>query len=119
MKNETYSFGICNMARDPCLETSGACQTINGQATSMGTFNDNLQFNDTGSPFLVYTAGSVCKGVHEQWTTRIEFLCPTTGQPEGPIIVENSHCQLVIHYVTDLVCRKGVSCFFITLSLTR
>lgn len=107
--NSSYTFGICNAAQEPCLEKSGACQTDNGQSVSLGLFNDNLQFNDTGAPFLVYPSGSVCKGVQEQWTTRIEFICTEQEADEGPIIVENSHCAFVIHYRTPLVCRKDVS----------
>lgn len=76
----------------------------------MGLFNDHLKFEQAGSPYLLYVGGDVCLKPSRQWTTKIEFLCSKNGE-DSPIVIENTDCELVIQYKTDLVCQKEVSFF--------
>ncbi|KAJ6638492.1 Cation-independent mannose-6-phosphate receptor, partial [Pseudolycoriella hygida] len=108
-ENKTYTFGICNIANSPCKGKEGICEkTENGNAISMGLFNDHLKLNQTGSPYLLYVGGDVCEKPSRQWTTKIEFLCGKNH--EDPIVVENTDCRTVIQYKTDLVCQNEISC---------
>lgn len=109
-ESKTYAFGICTAPREPCIENAGACQTTNGQSSSFGIINDNLQMNKDGTTlFLLYDSGSVCESLHKQWNTRIEFVCQTDGNSAGPKIVENTNCTLIIHFVTRSACQSTVS----------
>lgn len=74
----------------------------------LGQFNHFLRFNQTGSPYLEYKSGAACENVADKWSSKIEFLCASDGMAEGPVVVENDHCQLVVHFVTRLVCQKQV-----------
>lgn len=111
-KNQSYVFGICNTAQTPCAEKSGACEiTTSGgdqQKMPLGTFNDDLRFNETGSPYLVYRGGAICRNISQQWITRIEFICEIDSSKHGPNVIENTDCELIIHFLTDLVCQKQV-----------
>lgn len=121
----TYSFGICTSPKEPCRENAGACRTTQGQSSSMGVINNVLQLPDaTSAPFLLYGSGSVCKGLDQKWTTKIEFICQTDGMAAGPKIVEDTNCTLIIHFATKLVCRNDVNvettihlCFIINVQL--
>lgn len=111
--NKTYLFGICNMANSPCKGKDGICEkTDTSDTISLGQFNDHLKLNQTGSSYLSYVGGDVCVKPSRQWTSKIEFLCPTKGVKEGPIVIENTECQIIIQYVTDLVCQKEVGSLF-------
>lgn len=106
-ENKTYSFGICNIAK-ACKDKNGICEkTDSGETISMGLFNDHLKFEQTGSPYLLYVGGDVCEKPSRQWTTKIEFLCGKNGE-DGPVVIENTDCELIIQYKTDLVCQKEV-----------
>ncbi|XP_055901792.1 cation-independent mannose-6-phosphate receptor [Eupeodes corollae] len=153
LKNETYNlvlngknytFGICTDAGSACLEHDGACESINGQSTSLGITNSNLLLNPTGSPYLLYITGASCQpkdktATTTYWSTKIEFVCATDGaagqtivvgdgtssastassssssslsssSSSGPKIIENSNCQLLIHYQTKLACQNQITC---------
>lgn len=147
LNGKTYTFGICADGGSPCLEHAGACETINGQSTSLGNTNSNLRFNQTGSPYLLYESGAPCQPNTKDktatttfWSTKIEFVCATDGDggggggasvadghttngdgaaasppssstsSNGPKIIENSNCQLLIHYPTKLACQNQITC---------
>ncbi len=110
--NKTYSFGICNAAKT-CKAKNGICENADGGKTiSMGLFNDHLKFNKTGAPYLMYVGGDVCQKPSRQWTTKIEFLCGKDGV-DGPVMVENTDCEVVIQYKTALVCQQEVGDFIL------
>lgn len=118
--NITYQFGVCKSANDPCLGTSGICQT--GKTTmSLGMVSDFLQFNKTGSPYLIYTNGANCDAIDKKWQTKIEFVCATndhlkrdTNKLSSKItVVENTNCQIIIQFETSLACQKQVRINFI------
>lgn len=107
--NKTYAFGICNMAKT-CKDKNGICEKgDNGSTTSLGIYNDHLKYEQTGSPYLLYVGGDVCSKPSRQWTTKIEFLCGKDGET-GPVMVENTDCEVVIQYKTELVCQKEINC---------
>ncbi|XP_055848636.1 cation-independent mannose-6-phosphate receptor [Episyrphus balteatus] len=132
LNSKTYTFGICTDGGSPCLEHAGACESINGQSTSLGNTNSNLRFNQTGSPYLLYETGAPCQPKTKDktatttfWSTKIEFVCATDGggdgagqgataasssSSSGPKIIENSNCQLLIHYQTKLACQNQITC---------
>lgn len=106
---KNYVFGVCNAAGAPCADKAGACQlpaADNGTVVPLGAFNHYVKFNMTGSPYLEYKTGSVCKSLDQHWSTKIEFICASEAMVEGPVIVENDDCTLVVHFVTSLVCQK-------------
>lgn len=125
--NYCHSLGICLLL--------GACMTDNGQTTSFGIANTQLRINATGTPYLLYENGANCLSSSGNsattWTTRIEFICvnntiaapnPSYGNANGvdgksdrrintlPVIVEDSNCQLLIHYQTSLACIEPIAC---------
>lgn len=109
--NATYKFGVCKSANEPCLGTSGICQT--GKTTmSLGMVSNYLQFNKTGSPYLIYENGANCGAMDKKWQTKIEFVCAETVdhlKRETKItVVENTSCQIIIQFETALVCQKQV-----------
>lgn len=114
--NDTYQFGVCKTAMEPCLETSGICQTRGGKTgnttMSLGMDSDYLQFNKTGSPYLIYENGAKC-GVDKKWQTKIEFVCAIEDHSKKDksviTVVENTNCQIIIQFETWLVCQKQVS----------
>lgn len=113
-KNDTYVIGICQAPKNPCLENAGACRTTNGQSTSLGIANDNLQLNDSaiGTPFLQYKSGSACASSNSNIATRyttIEFICLTDGMPVEPKIIEDYNCELIIHFPTKAACQSPVN----------
>lgn len=109
--NQTYVFGVCGAPKDTCMEKTGACETTNGQISSLGVASNELQiaYNGTGSLFQVYDSGSVCELLHKKWNTKIEFICLAPGMSPEPSVVENTDCQLIIHFPTDLACQKTVT----------
>lgn len=111
--NASYAFGICNVANSPCPDKAGACETGSSSTKSLGIFNTNLMFDETArTVYLLYKTGTVCEGISKQWTTRIEFVCAADNDAEGPVIIENSNCELVIKYHTQIVCQKEVIIYF-------
>lgn len=84
----------------------------------MGTFNTNLRINQTGTPYLLYENGVICEEKENtKWSTKIEFVCANNSSGkgknksvEGPKIIENSHCQLLINYQTELACQEQIEC---------
>lgn len=108
--DKEYLFGICSSAGSPCLDNAGACETSNGQTTSLGTSTDHLNFNGTYAPYLLYQSGAVCQDKNQKWSTKIEFVCASKGMTAGPKIIENTNCQVVIHFVTELACQEQISC---------
>lgn len=121
--DQSYVFGICNLAAAPCGNMSGACETSTlgdvQQKVHLGQFNDILEFNETGGPYLIYRNGDPCKGGSQKWTTRIEFVCEKDSHKHGPQVVENVDCELVIHFLTDLVCQTHVSFKFFVYTVVR
>lgn len=110
---DKYQFGVCGAAGKPCLENAGACLLTGGQQSSMGVANDNLLLSDTKQPYLEYNSGSVCGDLKKQWVTKIEFVCSRDGAPVKPKIIENTNCQLLIHFPTELVCQPEVSAEYV------
>lgn len=82
----------------------GVCR-INSH-TSMGKANTNLMWEE-GGPYLNYTDGDVCKTEQRHYTI-IAFVCGAEGSPDGPLIMEQNDCQLIIHWNTNLVCGNRV-----------
>lgn len=114
-KDDTFVVGICDAPKNPCLENVGACRTTNGQSTSLGSVNDELQLKQkaVGTPFLQYTLGSVCTNADNTTGTRfttIEFICLTDGMSAEPMIIEDYSCELVIHFPTKAACQSRVEC---------
>lgn len=113
-KNDTYVFGICESPKKPCLENVGACRTTNGQSTSLGIVNDNLQLKDKaiGTPYLQYESGSACVKSDATTSTRvttIEFICLTDGMSADPQIIEEYSCEIIIHFPTKAACQSPVT----------
>lgn len=108
---QTYAFGVCGAPKDSCVSGMGACETSNGQVSSLGLANTELHmsYEGTGSLFQVYDSGSVCDSLHKKWNTTIEFICLVPGMTSEPKVVENTDCRLIIHFPTDLACRKTVT----------
>lgn len=113
--NVTYQFGVCKSANEPCLGTSGICQT--GKTTmSLGMVSEFLQFNKTGSPYLIYKNGANCDGIDKKWQTKIEFVCVDDHSIRDKInkidskitVVENTNCEVIIQFETLLACQKQV-----------
>ncbi|KAI8130895.1 Cation-independent mannose-6-phosphate receptor [Lucilia cuprina] len=109
--NQNYIFSVCSSAGSPCMENDGAC-LFNNQSNGLGMFNTNLRINQTGAPYLLYENGVICTDKENtKWSTKIEFVCANkTSNSMGPKIIENSHCQLLIHYETDLACQEQIDC---------
>ncbi|KAM7364495.1 lysosomal enzyme receptor protein isoform 2-T3 [Cochliomyia hominivorax] len=119
---QNYIFSVCSPAGDPCMESDGSCLYNNNQASSLGTSNTNLRINQTGTPYLLYENGVICNDKpNTKWSTKIEFVCANNGSKTstnnnkngnsvGPKIIENSHCQLLIHYQTELACQEQIEC---------
>ncbi|XP_043511603.1 cation-independent mannose-6-phosphate receptor isoform X1 [Frieseomelitta varia] len=106
-KNGTeYKFGVCNSLVNLCASGTGVCR-INSY-TSMGKANTNLMWEE-GGPYLNYTDGDVCKTGQRRYTI-IAFICGAEGSPDGPLIMEQDDCQLIIHWNTNLVCGNRVKC---------
>lgn len=84
----------------------------NNTKTSMGKVNDILHVNEFGSPYLLYEDGDKCSSNPSvNWTTKIEFVCANDSHITlQPTIIENSNCQLLIHYTTPLACQKQIKC---------
>lgn len=113
-----YVFGVCKSAAAPCLEETGICRIDNGQTTSLGVVSSHLQLNGSGTPFLSYKSGSVCKNIKSQWTTRIEFICSWKDYIEA-VVVENTDCEIVIHFLTVLACADQVRHFVLNLEASN
>lgn len=112
--NHTYVIGICESPKEPCLENVGACRTTNGQSTSLGIANNNLQLKDTaiGTPFLQYKTGSACVMSDTTMSTRfttIQFICLTDDMSAEPKIIEEYNCEIIIHFPTKAACQSSVS----------
>lgn len=108
---QQYKFGICTDVKSSCGVDVGACVTTGGQKSSMGKISTDLLLSEdvkSDAPFLLYKEGSVCGALSKQWTTKIEFVCQTAGMTGGPKIIEDSNCTLIIHFVTEHVCRNEV-----------
>ncbi|XP_055710305.1 cation-independent mannose-6-phosphate receptor isoform X2 [Phlebotomus papatasi] len=109
--NHTYTFGICSAPGHPCLESSGACEINPAETTALGLANDKILINETGSPYLKYENGGLCKENKQHSYTIIEFVCAEQGMETGPKIIENTGCRLIIQFVTQLVCSQTqISC---------
>lgn len=106
--DKKYVFGICTDAKQQCGENVGACSV--SHPTSMGAVSNVLQLSEekSDSPFLLYKSGAICGPLDRYWSTKIEFVCQTDGMPAGPKIIEDTSCQLIIHFATKLVCNNEV-----------
>ncbi|TMW50254.1 hypothetical protein DOY81_004668 [Sarcophaga bullata] len=125
--NQNYVVSVCSSAGNPCMENDGACLYTN-QTSGLGIFNTNLRINQTGTPYLLYENGVICNdNSNTKWSTKIEFVCANNGSNDsnnggnkknirssavgvGPKIIENSHCQLLIQYQTELACQEQIEC---------
>lgn len=107
---KSYVFGVCESPGESCLEKTGACEITNGQSTSLGAVNNELQLSEdgSGSPYLNYPSGSACGALHKQWNTTIEFICLTDGMSPKPTVLEDTGCRLIIHFPTKLACQTMV-----------
>ena len=70
---------------------------------------------------MLYENGVICNDKpNTKWSTKIEFVCANNGGNKknirstdvgvGPKIIENSHCQLLIQYQTELACQEQIEC---------
>lgn len=75
--------------------------------------NTNLMWQQAG-PYLNYTSDNKLGGdkcnANEYHQTLIQFLCGPKGAPNGPFVVEEKPCQLVINWNYDLICEKNIEC---------
>ncbi|XP_076672942.1 lysosomal enzyme receptor protein [Andrena cerasifolii] len=102
-----YKFGVCTApAKTACVSGTGVCLTKNG--TSIGMVNTNLTWQE-GGPYLNYTGGDLCEDGRRRYTI-IAFVCGVEGSSEKPLVMEQSPCQLIIHWNTNLVCEKRIKC---------
>ncbi|XP_076173543.1 lysosomal enzyme receptor protein isoform X2 [Ptiloglossa arizonensis] len=101
-----YKFGVCKSTTDTCTSGTGVCLTKN--ATSMGKFNTNLMWQE-GGPYLNYTNGDLCENGRSRYTV-IAFVCGAEGVPNKLLVMEQNPCQLIIHWITNLVCEKRIKC---------
>ncbi|XP_059621562.1 cation-independent mannose-6-phosphate receptor isoform X2 [Phlebotomus argentipes] len=109
--NHTYAFGICASPRAPCLESSGACEIFAAETRGLGLVNDKLLVNQTGAPYLKYEGGGLCQSTKQPWYSVIEFVCAEQGMQQGPKVIENTDCRLIIQFVTDAICQtRQISC---------
>lgn len=110
-KTQVFLFGVCEAAGEPCVGKSGSCQLLadKHQTNGMGLSNDKIINNVIGAPFLLYDSGPICSGT-TKYTTKIEFICPTKDHREGPILIEDTQCQLTIHFLTKLACKATNYC---------
>ncbi|KAH8375851.1 hypothetical protein KR200_004007, partial [Drosophila serrata] len=122
-----YTIAVCAHAGSPCQENGGACYEQNATTISLGNFNSQLRFNQSGSLYLLYEDGAECPsaaGGSSRWSTKIEFVCANnatkdnagagagagTGGGDSLKIIEDSNCQLLIQYQTPLACREPIKC---------
>lgn len=75
--------------------------------TSTGMTKTKLMWSQ-GGPYLNYTDGAIC-GAGQRRYTVIAFFCGAEGSSDGPMIMEDENCALIIHWNTQLVCEKRVS----------
>ncbi|XP_053979420.1 cation-independent mannose-6-phosphate receptor [Hylaeus volcanicus] len=102
-----YKFGVCKSLDDmKCSSETGVCLTKN--STSIGKFNTNLMWQE-GGPYLNYTDGDLCENGRHRYTV-IAFVCGAEGASNKPLVMEQSPCQLIIHWSTNLVCEKRIKC---------
>lgn len=87
----------------------GVCLIKSG--ISIGKANTNLMWEE-GGPYLNYTDGDECKPGQRRYTI-IAFICGAEGSRDGPLIMEQNTCQLIIHWNTNLVCGNRVRQLFI------
>uniref|UniRef100_A0A0P6IVT0 Putative cation-independent mannose-6-phosphate receptor n=1 Tax=Aedes aegypti TaxID=7159 RepID=A0A0P6IVT0_AEDAE len=117
--NRSYEFGICKIGKSQCGEGSGACELTkdNSEVVGLGNLNDDLLYNITGAPYLLYKSGSICKQPDQRWSTKIEFICETDkGAKAEPKLVENNNCEVYIQMETELACTEPISCVATNLS---
>ncbi|XP_015181720.1 PREDICTED: cation-independent mannose-6-phosphate receptor isoform X2 [Polistes dominula] len=101
-QGKTYTFRVCGpVATNKCKEKTGVCLKENG--TSLGMANTNLMWQQ-GGPYLNYTDGDKCSD-NKYRQTLIAFLCGPEGSTNDPIIIEESPCQLIIHWNLNLICE--------------
>ncbi|KXJ84296.1 hypothetical protein RP20_CCG013618 [Aedes albopictus] len=120
--DKSYEFGVCRMDKSRCGEKSGACELTkdNSEVVDLGKKDENLLYNITGAPYLLYTSGSICKQPDQRWSTKIEFICETDkGAKSEPKLVENNNCEVFIQMETELACAKPISCIATNLSDDR
>ncbi|XP_043273533.1 uncharacterized protein [Venturia canescens] len=102
-----YSFQVCGSISDgSCANDAGGC--IVNNKTSTGLANTNLMWRQ-GGPYLNYTNGADC-GKGQRRYTLIGFFCGAERSTNGPTIIENDGCALIIHWNTPLVCQKQITC---------
>ncbi|XP_053678370.1 cation-independent mannose-6-phosphate receptor [Anopheles nili] len=115
--SHTYELGVCHIpASSQCALDSGACEITGTQSVGLGVISNELHYDTTGAPYLLYRSGAICDAkTKRRWETRLEFICETdpvegghTGAIVPPIVVENGDCQLVVHFETVLVCEPAL-----------
>ncbi len=110
--SKVYFFSICSAPGEPCMgQNTGACQfdKTKSQSTQMGIVNSELTILESGAIFLNYTSGSICD-FHKKHSTRIQFICINGEQKEGPTLIEDKDCEILIHFNTKLACPKNDVC---------
>lgn len=110
---EVFYFSICSNANDQCIGNAGSCIVkMNNkqiQSTPAGVANNKLLLNGK-SPYLLYENGSVCKRAGSKFSTRIDFICADNVNDEGPVLIEDDGCAIVIHFKTLLACINVRNC---------
>uniref|UniRef100_A0A499FUV7 MRH domain-containing protein n=1 Tax=Anopheles farauti TaxID=69004 RepID=A0A499FUV7_9DIPT len=115
--NRTYEVGVCRIpASSRCPLDAGACEVNDTLSVGLGAISNELHYETTGAPYLLYRSGAVCDGTTgRRWETKLEFICETdpveggrSGKVVPPTVVENGDCQLVVHFETVLVCEPAL-----------
>lgn len=108
--SKSYYFSICSSVGEPCLESSGSCEVNRlGQSQKIGEMNENLHVDENGSIYLIYKNGAFCTQNLKK-TTKIQFICINGNQKEGPVLIEDTNCEILIHFNTKLACPKNDVC---------
>ncbi|XP_012276339.1 cation-independent mannose-6-phosphate receptor isoform X2 [Orussus abietinus] len=108
LNGSEYKIAICRpLLGNPCKSGTGVCFSKNG--TSFGQSNTNLTWQKKG-PFLNYTNGDICNNHGQRRYTLISFFCGSESSYNGPRIIKEDKCSLIIHWDTSLVCEKSIKC---------
>lgn len=99
-----------------CVEQLNKDESLNTQQRFMKVLTPNagiitpqsLKLTNQGWLEYVYTNGTACEfhGKASNYTTYLNFLCPTYGAQEssGPVLMSNSLCELTFAWLTNAAC---------------
>ncbi|RDD41852.1 Cation-independent mannose-6-phosphate receptor [Trichoplax sp. H2] len=117
--NNFYSINVCRKLVNQCgTNTAGACLTTGQSSRSLGTFNEQLIFNN-GYLQLNYTNGGSCPshaGIKD--STILKFFCDESinGVGVGPQVIKGkASCVHEFHWNTSIACPIGnlVDCAYV------